>query len=267
MKIVSLLKHLLIPHKENDYLPHFFREHIMLSLLVATFFLLLVSFTSYTVVRTTNFGSSVVASVLTDLTNQVREKHNLPPLLVNKKIELAAKMKGDDMVNRQYFSHNEPDGTPPWHWLSDNGYKFLYAGENLALNFNSSHDVEKAWINSEKHKENILNKNYDDTGVAVIHGVAGTIPTLFVVQMFGKESSLGTGSTNNIAHWYEKFIFNIPYYVTKIYKIMVMVLIVALIMMIFIEIKKQHFRHILYGLLLGGVICVCIFINSQISSS
>ena len=111
MKLSRSLKHIFIPHAENNYKPHFFREHILLSFLIGSILLLLLSYTSYTILRTTAFGSSVVSSVLIDMTNHVRADDNLPPLLHNQQLEAAAKLKGIDMVQKQYFSHFAPDGT------------------------------------------------------------------------------------------------------------------------------------------------------------
>ncbi len=267
-KLISLLKHTFIPHHENDYKPHFFREHIILSILVGSILLLLISFTTYLVIRTTTFGSSVVSSVLIDLTNQTRVKNGLPPLLYNQQLSKAATMKGEDMVLREYFAHFAPDGTSPWHWFNKSGYTFLFAGENLAINFRSSKEVERAWMASPKHRENILDTRYEDIGIATVPGRLHNKLVLFVVQFFGKQepsplpSSLRAKNSIQDVHTYEKIIFNTSYYVNNIYTTLIAILILALCMMIFIEIRKQHYIHILFGILLIIIIGICIAINS-----
>ncbi len=267
-KLLLLLKHTFIPHAGNEYKPHFFREHVILSLLIVSIFLLLVSFTTYIVIRTTTYGSSVVSSVLIDLTNQTRKEHNLSPLLYSPKLNDAATLKGNDMVARQYFAHFAQDGTSPWHWFDKAGYKFLFAGENLAIHFRSSKEVTKAWMDSPKHRANILDQRYEDIGIATIHGNTNTSPTIFVVQMFGKQEpstepvSLQKQSPAQSAKNLEKIIFNASYYINNIYTTLVITLIIALCMMIFIEIRKQHYFHILYGVLLTIVVGICIAINS-----
>jgi hypothetical protein len=267
-KIKNALKHTFIPHAGNDYKPHFFREHVILSMLIGSIFLLLLSFTTYIVIRTTTFGSSVVSSVLIDLTNQTRKESGLPPLLYNQQLFSAATMKGQDMVSRQYFSHFAQDGTTPWHWFNKAGYKFLFAGENLAINFRSSKEVEKAWMNSPKHRENILDSRYEDIGIATVPGVVNSKKVLFVVQLFGKQessdipSSLLSKKTSPGIHVYEKILFNASYYINNIYTTLISILILALLLMIFIEVRKQHIFHILYGILLIIVVLICIGINS-----
>jgi hypothetical protein len=263
--IHTFLKRTFIPHKENEYKPHFFHEHVLLSLLIGVVILLLVSFTSYTVLRTTKFGSTVVASVLVDLTNKTRIEHSLPPLKVNEQLIQAATLKGGDMVTRGYFSHYAPDGTSPWHWFKVVGYHFRYAGENLAINFTSSQAVEDAWLNSPKHRENILSNRYQDIGVATVDGTPSNVPTLFVVQMFGTPLASSTTTqqeTKGQAHLYEKLIFNASNYIKGIYYGLLILLIVALMLMIGIEIRKQHYLHIGFGVLLGIIIILCISINS-----
>ena len=64
-------------------------------------------------------------------------------------------------------------------------YDFVYAGENLAINFEDSSEVSSAWMNSPKHKENILNGNFTEIGIATEKGFYNGKETIFVVQMFG----------------------------------------------------------------------------------
>ncbi len=274
-KLHRFLKHTFIPHHENDYKPHFFREHVILSFLIGSIFLLLLSFTSYIIIRTTTYGSSVVSSVLIDLTNQTRKEHGLLPLLYNKELTTAATLKGNDMVTRQYFAHFAPDGTSPWHWFEQVGYNYNFAGENLAINFRSSREVEKAWLASPKHRDNILDKRYEDIGIATVPGVADNKLVLFVVQLFGKQkvgigqlelketpTSLTAGSTSQAERYYKRILFDASYYINNMYTTFIVILIIALFLMIFIEIRKQHVFHILYGILLFIVVIICIAINS-----
>ncbi len=267
-KITLFLKHTFIPHRENEYKPHFFREHIILSLLIGSILLLLVSFTVYIVMRTTTFGSSAVSSVLVDLTNQARRKNNLPPLLYNTQLTQAATLKGQDMSTRQYFSHFAPDGTSPWYWFEVANYSFLFAGENLAINFKNSTDVEKAWMESPKHRENILDTRYEDIGIATVPGIINNTRHLFIVQLFGKREPQNTRSVNSPmqieknASLFEKILFNTTYYIYNAYITLAVILIFALCLMIFIEIRTQHLRHIIYGVLLIIFVFICIGINS-----
>ncbi|MCX6757080.1 MAG: hypothetical protein NTW35_02965 [Candidatus Nomurabacteria bacterium] len=142
MKVHHIAKHLFIPHEGNEYRPHFFRELSIGIILIISIFLLGISFGSSFFIHKTILGSSVASSVLVDLTNNSRIAYNEVPLTLNTKLQHAALLKGEDMSKVGYFSHESPTGVTPWHWFKEAGYTFLYAGENLAINFTESNDVE-----------------------------------------------------------------------------------------------------------------------------
>lgn len=129
--------------------------------------------------------SAIYAAVLVSMTNQNRVAANISELAVNPLLEKAAQMKADDMAAKGYFSHNTPDGKTPWHWFEQAGYKYIYAGENLAVNFENSEDVQTAWMNSKGHFLNIMNPKYTEIGIATSTGTYKGRTAVFVVQMFG----------------------------------------------------------------------------------
>ncbi|MEK7635044.1 MAG: CAP domain-containing protein [Patescibacteria group bacterium] len=129
--------------------------------------------------------SAIYAAVLVNLTNQNRVAANLSELTVNPVLEKAAQMKADDMAIKGYFAHNTPEGLTPWYWFGQAGYEYKYAGENLAVNFENSEDVETAWMNSRGHFLNIVNPKYTEIGIATSTGIYKGRQAVFVVQMFG----------------------------------------------------------------------------------
>ena len=58
-------------------------------------------------------------------------------------------------------------------------------GENLAVNFQNSEDVETAWMNSRGHWLNIMNPKFKEIGIATSTGIYKGRQAVFVVQMFG----------------------------------------------------------------------------------
>jgi len=132
--------------------------------------------------------AAVVSSVMVDLANGDRVSNNLPVLKINPELVAAAQAKANDMAARGYFAHVAPDGTDPWHWFAEAGYAFDYAGENLAIDFSDSGDVEKAWMNSPTHRENILSAHFTEIGIASAVGMYQGRMTTFVVQEFGSPS-------------------------------------------------------------------------------
>lgn len=185
-RFLKYLKNHFVPHKDNDYHPHFLRHQSILALflliiVVQLAFLIQV----FVVFDKTKFLASVLPGVLTALTNEERVEINLNTLKTNPLLEKAAQAKANDMANRGYFSHNTPEGKTPWYWLELVGYKYKYAGENLAVNFFESADVARAWMDSPTHKANIVKKDYTEIGIAVADGIYKGRNTVFVVQFFG----------------------------------------------------------------------------------
>jgi hypothetical protein len=105
------------------------------------------------------------------------------------------------MFEDDYWAHVAPDGTQPWDFILGAGYDYVYAGENLAKNFNGSKEVVEAWYASESHRENLLNPNYEEIGFAVVDGILDGYETTLVVQTFGKQrvpTYLGSASVEPV---------------------------------------------------------------------
>jgi len=150
-----------------------------------------------------NDNISTNAQEIITLTNQYREQEGLNKLQSNARLTQAAINKAHDLLINQYFSHTSPEGKKFSQWIKEVDYKYFYVGENLAIDFTSSNEVFKAWLNSPTHKENIIKPQYQEIGVAVIEGKYKNRPTLLVVQLFGSRI-LGenNSSTNNYQPFY-----------------------------------------------------------------
>lgn len=175
-----------IPHHRNNYHPHILGHRnlaLMSGLLVAVkiFTLSLISFGPVAPA----FSSAITSENIISLTNQSRQEYGLTSLAENDYLDKAAQVKANDMLERGYFSHNTPDGKTPWTFITNAGYSYLMAGENLAVNFTEAENVEAAWMNSPGHKANILNKNFEEIGIGIAQGQYQGHMAIFVVQMFG----------------------------------------------------------------------------------
>lgn len=185
--MIKTVKKYLVAHEGNDYKPHLLRERSIAAIACLGLILFCTSLGSSYLVSKTDFGAAVLPAVLVDLTNEHRIANNGKALKINPTLELAAQMKAKDMAENQYFAHTSPTGVTPWQWFTKAGYKFAYAGENLAINFTESSDVEKAWIDSPTHHANLISDKFDETGIATYQGLYQGQPTTFVVQLFGKQ--------------------------------------------------------------------------------
>ena len=190
------LKNHFIPHDGNDYKPHFIRERnlVGVALLAVAIFGLAFSIKSL-ITRNPDLLSAVITGVLVDLTNSNRLSQNINPLTSSPTLTAAAQLKADDMAKKSYFAHTSPEGKTPWYWFRETGYHFLYAGENLAVNFVDSEDVVQAWMNSPGHRANILNDKFSETGIALAPGKYNGEDSIYVVQLFGQPAVSQTQKT------------------------------------------------------------------------
>ncbi len=117
--------------------------------------------------------------------NEERKLRDLEVLAENDRLFKAAQEKSEDMINSGYFAHTSPGGITPWHWIDENEYDYIYAGENLAINFSDAESQHKAWMDSPDHRKNIINPNYKEIGVAIREGNINGKPAVITVQMFG----------------------------------------------------------------------------------
>lgn len=182
----KFLKKYFIPHKGNSHKPHIFRKTGVVALTSLILFVFLASYAGNVLISRTGLVALVLPRVLVDYANEDRKTGNFNHLSINTVLEKAAQMKADDMAAKGYFAHKSPEGNTPWYWFEKAGYDFSYAGENLAVNFNDSIDVNKAWMNSPGHRENIMNGNFTEIGIATAEGMYQGKRTTFVVQLFGR---------------------------------------------------------------------------------
>lgn len=126
----------------------------------------------------------LVPEAITRMTNSYRAERGLKPLAPNVSLQAAAQARAEDMAARGYFSHQDPSGEVAWWWLSRAGYRYRYAGENLAVNFSDAAEALESWSNSPSHEANLVNKNYSETGVGIARGRYQNRSTTFIVQFF-----------------------------------------------------------------------------------
>lgn len=189
--MISFLRHLFIPHDSNNY-----RSKLLHHKSLFVLFLLVVIFSSFTISlrqsapQVLGVATNITPQDLLLTTNQKRTENGLAPLALSGKLSSAASSKAQDMFVKDYWAHNAPDGTTPWTFFQLIDYNYIYAGENLAKNFNDSEGVVNAWMASTSHRENMLSARYDEVGFAVVNGKLSNEETTLVVEFFGKEQTL-----------------------------------------------------------------------------
>ncbi|MFJ9031174.1 CAP domain-containing protein [Streptomyces sp. NPDC102274] len=116
-------------------------------------------------------SSSSEAAVLS-LVNKERAKVGCSPLRADASLGRLAQDFSDDMAERGFFDHTDPEGKTPWDRADRAGVKDL-GGENIARGQATAQAVMDSWMNSEGHRANILNCDYTRLGVGVHTGSGG----------------------------------------------------------------------------------------------
>ncbi|MFJ7661485.1 CAP domain-containing protein [Lysinibacillus sp. NPDC097162] len=115
----------------------------------------------------TNEQASVEQEVV-KLVNAERAKAGLPALKEDWELSRVAKYKSQDMHDKNYFDHTSPTYGTPFTMMKNFGITYKSAGENIAKGQKSATEVVNAWMNSEGHRANILNKSYTHIGVGFV---------------------------------------------------------------------------------------------------
>ncbi len=135
------------------------------------------------------YASDTTISGLLQGTNSQRSGNGLAELSLQGQLNQAAQAKANDMVARDYWSHTTPDGASPWVFITNAGYNYETAGENLAYGFDTSASTVTAWMNSAEHRANILNSSFKEVGFGIANSAnyQGTGPQTVVVAMYGSQ--------------------------------------------------------------------------------
>lgn len=129
----------------------------------------------------TSTNMSQMETEVVRLVNIERQKNGLSSFTVNGKLSDVARMKSKDMASNNYFSHQSPSYGSPFEMMKSFGISYKTAGENIAKGYNSAESVVRGWMNSQGHRENILNPSFNTIGVGAYTSSNGTI---YWTQMF-----------------------------------------------------------------------------------
>lgn len=115
-----------------------------------------------------------------NLLNSDRERYGLAPLVIDPELSRIARMKSADMRDHHYFAHTSPTYGDVRQMLTQLGYSYAAAGENIAHH----RDVEKAQaalISSPGHRRNVLSRAYTKVGIGIALDKNGYV---YLTQIF-----------------------------------------------------------------------------------
>jgi uncharacterized protein YkwD len=106
---------------------------------------------------------------IVELTNKERAEEKLPPYKINATLCKVARAHSENMAKQGKMSH-ELDGKNPSKRLTESGYAWQKVGENIARGEDiPAEALMKGWMESQRHRDNILNKEFTEIGVGLVH--------------------------------------------------------------------------------------------------
>ena len=296
--MIKWFKKHFIPHEGNDHQPHFLRGKNIRFVVLIVFLIELGVFTlPYVSVlnpANNNFIAAVLPAVLDNLSNQKRQSQHLTVLSISPLLNKVAELKAKDMADKSYFAHISPDGKTPWYWFNLVGYKYDYAGENLAVDFTDSQDVTTAWMNSPTHRANIVKNAYTEMGTGIASGTFEGRPTVFVAQVYGRPknfvivngatkvvTNILTASTSKVlgastevttvagpsTTIFEKYLTSPRHIANIVFIILGILVALALFFKLFIRMDKKHPILITNGLIVLVLIIGVYSVNNYMAKS
>jgi uncharacterized protein YkwD len=118
-----------------------------------------------------------------DLTNSIRKRNGLPILSWSSTASKAARKHSKDMANNKYFNHYDLYNKNPGDRLKEEGIYYQSIGENIIAGYGTAIISSHAWFNSLDHRENILNKDYNNLGVGFTYS-EDSVYKSYITQVF-----------------------------------------------------------------------------------
>ncbi len=122
-----------------------------------------------------------------------------PPLAMNPALLSVAQAHSEDMYNQNYFSHSDPNGTTAFQRISDSGYDYVSAGENIGAGTEMTAAALEDLLMSDPgyqcraHRMNLLDifpyppPAYYEAGIGYYQGPSGQA---FITQDFGTAANI-----------------------------------------------------------------------------
>ena len=132
----------------------------------------------------------VLEEKMRELLNKDRAKQKLGPLARSSNLTIIARAHSQDMVDRGFFSHQNPDGLMPADRVKRAGIRYSYVAENIStVNYDESFDEQvarsqKMLMKSKGHRKNILTPTLKTVGIGISYTEKGGI---MVTQLFAAD--------------------------------------------------------------------------------
>lgn len=98
------------------------------------------------------------------LHNDIRNRHGIPDLRINDKLNGVAQKYAQEMERTNNFSHVDSRGRLPGARITEGGYVWRSCAENIGKGYQTPDEAVAGWENSPHHLDNILKPNVVDIG-------------------------------------------------------------------------------------------------------
>lgn len=106
---------------------------------------------------------------MVDAVDEARAEAGCPALRVDPRLTLASRAHSEDMRDRSYYSHVNPDGEGPEERAADKGYT-AEVGENLSQGVRSVQQVVRSWEDGGDERDRLMDCSYTSVGVGTERG-------------------------------------------------------------------------------------------------
>jgi uncharacterized protein YkwD len=139
-----------------------------------------------TALEATPVNLNDLEAAILNIINTIRVSNGLGALSPNQTLTDLARLRSQDMITRNYFSHYTPDGKNIKHIFAEYGVTYINFGENLGRSNPASSGTPEAfgnaWMNSPSHRDNMLKEYYRLIGVGVIDGGGIRVVTVLFIR-------------------------------------------------------------------------------------
>ncbi len=113
--------------------------------------------------------------------NAYRAAHGSAPLRLEPKLMVAALSYAEDLARKDLISHRGSGGALLATWLRENNYDPYRAAENLSGGQRDFDEAFAAWVGSAHHRENLLDPDLQELGIAVVYRPDSQYRTFWVM--------------------------------------------------------------------------------------
>ena len=143
-------------------------------------------------------GVSALEMEMVSTLNADRTALGLVPVRIDARLMAIARARSTDMVEKDYFSHTQPDGRNVFNILSAQGITWYNAGEIIAYNNypldSTISAANRGWMNSPGHHAIIVSKDYNYVGVGLAINPATGLKLWTAVYLKGPDRTAARAS-------------------------------------------------------------------------